>query len=188
MFRSMKKKRPAKRLTTPQAPSPGHERRWHNGAALEIHLHAESLRRAAKVLAERLTQETGLREDWDVTPVIVLYRHAAELYLKIVVGEGGKFLATPIDPLTIFQTRSLRWLAQLVCLVIKTVRWESKFTCDGIPDPSGFSALVNKLEEMEPISCVRLPQNRGRAGALPGPLHKSKVIELLPTFDALLDL
>jgi hypothetical protein len=81
--------------------------------------------------------------DWDVCPIIALYRQALALHMKAVVGEGGKFLASPMEHITLYKTQSPRWLTQIVCQFIKTVRWESEF-----------SALVHQLEALEPVSCA----------------------------------
>ena len=42
--------------------------------------------------------------------------------MKFLIGEGGRFLAAPTDHLTLCKTHSLRWLAQIVCQIIKAVQ------------------------------------------------------------------
>ena len=54
-----------------------------------------------------------------------------ELHLKTLVDEGSNFLKEGTDPLSLAKTHSLRWLAQIVCQIIKAVRWENEFKCDG---------------------------------------------------------
>jgi hypothetical protein len=116
---------------------------WHNGANVEIHFYARSLQKAAKALIEKLELDQSARRDWDVCPIIVLYRQAVELQLKAVVGEGSKFLTSPTDHITLYKTHSLRWLAQIVCQIIKAVKWESEFKCEGVASLADFSALIN---------------------------------------------
>jgi len=92
---------------------------WPNGADVEIHLYADSLQRAAKCLLERLDPREDRKAAWDTAPNILLYRQAVELGLKALVGEGAAFLKTPTDHLTVYKTRSLRWLAQIVYQIIE---------------------------------------------------------------------
>jgi hypothetical protein len=80
------------------------------------------------------------RTDWDVCPVVLLYREALELHLKALVGEGSSFLKSRTDPISLSRTRSLRWLAQIVCQIIRRVGWESEFTCEGVSSLADFSA------------------------------------------------
>src|SRR5436305_15123759 len=98
---------------------------WHNGADVEIRLYARSLQDAAKTLVERL--ESDQNAGWGASPVIVLYRQAFEIQLKLLIGEGSNFLKRRTDPISLYQTHSLRWLAQIVCQIIKTVGWEDDF-------------------------------------------------------------
>jgi hypothetical protein len=48
---------------------------WHNGGEAEIHLYARSLRNAARTLVGKLEQDRKARTDWDVCPVVLLYRN-----------------------------------------------------------------------------------------------------------------
>jgi hypothetical protein len=97
---------------------------------IELHLYARSLRRAVRTLIGRLDLKPDPATAWDAAPVILLYRHAIELHMKELVGEGGGLLQNPVDPLTLYKTHSLRWLAQIVCQIIKAAGWEAKFTCE----------------------------------------------------------
>ena len=92
---------------------------WHRGADVEIQSYASALQKAAKVLLANTSLEPDRNTAWDATPLILLYRQAVELHLKTLVGEGGNFLQTPTDHITLYKTQSLRWLAQIVCRIIK---------------------------------------------------------------------
>jgi hypothetical protein len=161
---------------------------WHNGADIELHLYARSLQRAAKLLVERLKRTNDAKTAWDVGPVVLLYQQAAELRMKALIGEGGGFLPSPTDHITLYKTHSLRWLAQIVCQVIKAVGWESEFRCEGISSFGEFRALVNQLAALEPVSAAIHSPKRGRLGEVPESLQKAKVLELAWKLDALLDL
>ena len=67
-------------------------RPWHNGGDLEISLYSQSLRNAARALVQRLERDYGPRANWDLGPIILLYREALGLYLKLLIGEGRHFL------------------------------------------------------------------------------------------------
>lgn len=124
---------------------------WHNGGDAEIYSYAQSLEKAAKVLVGKLELDQKGGTDWDACPVILLYRQALELSLKAVVGEGSNFLKSRTDPISLFRSHSIRWLAQIVCQIIKTVGWENDFTCEGVTSLADFSAVVNEVEILDPV-------------------------------------
>jgi hypothetical protein len=186
----MKRKAPVSRFVKAKAKARarGTDETWHNGADVEIHLYARSLQKAAKALVKQLGFDAKPGNDWDVCPIISLYRQALEIHVKAVVGEGSNFLASPTDHITPYKTHSLRWLAQIVCQIIKAVRWENEFSCEGVSTLAEFSALVNQLEALEPVSCAVHADKRGRPGVIPAQLQRSEVAELFPKLDALIDL
>src|SRR5664279_2825972 len=157
----MKKKPPVLRLAEPKAVFQSDERSWHNGGDIEIGLYARSLHNAAKTLIATLNLEPNSKTAWDACPVVLMYRQSVELHLKALVGEGSNFLPSRTDPITLYKTHSLRWLAQIVCQIIKAVRWENEFKCEGIATLADFSAVVNELEALDPVSIA--VQSVGRA-------------------------
>jgi hypothetical protein len=80
------------------------------------------------------------------------------------VGEGSNFLPSPTDPLTLAKTRSLRWLAQIVCQIIRAVKWENEFKCEGVASLADFSALIAELEALDPVAVAVRSKHRGRFG------------------------
>ena len=138
----MKKKPPILSFPKALAGSRSPMESWHNGGAIVIDLYARSLHKAAKTLVETLDMEPNPKTAWDACPVIVLYRLTVELHLKAVVGEGGNFLPSPTDPITLHKTHALRWLAQIVCQIIRAVKWESDFKCEGVACLADFSAWL----------------------------------------------
>lgn len=81
-------------------------------------------------------------------------RQAIELRLKAPAGEGSNFLPSPTDSITLYKTHSLRWLAQIVCQIIRKVRWDNEFKCEGVASLAQFSEVVNQLEALDPVSCA----------------------------------
>src|SRR5450432_33952 len=85
---------------------------WRNVPKLDLWLHARSFHTAAKKLAGALEHDSGPLTDFNACPVVFMYRHAVELHLKaLVLGEGGNFLGTKPDTLSIQKTHSVSCLA-----------------------------------------------------------------------------
>ena len=187
----MKKKRPVLRLARPKAVFQSDERSWHNGGDIEIGLYARSLHKAAKTLIATLELEPNSKtawDAWDACPAILLYRQSVELHLKALVGEGRNFLPSPTDSITLYKTHSLRWLAQIVCQIIKAVRWEDEFKCEGIATLADFSAVVNELEALDPVSIAVQSVGRARDGSVPHQLQPPNVVRFAKQVDFLLTL
>ena len=188
----MKKKPPVLRLSKPKAAFQSDERSWpncwHNGGDIEISLYARSLHKAAKALIATWDLEPNSKTAWDASPVILLYRQSVELHLKAFVGEGSKFLPSPTDGITLYKTHSLRWLAQIVCQVIKAVRWENEFKCEGIATLADFSAVINELEALDPVSIAVHAGSRARDGSVPHQLQPPSVARFAKQLDFLLTL
>lgn len=184
------KKKPPVSPTPRLVPSPRRSvDSWHNGAAIEISLYAKSLHTAAKLLLDGLSPQPTLRTAWEVGPIITLYRHAMELEMKLLVGEGNRFLPSPTDHLTLHKTHSLRWLAQIICSVIKAVQWQAEFTCEGVSNLTEFSALIAELESMDPISAAISADHAQKSFAdVPPQLRRANLLEIVPKLDALIHL
>ena len=182
---TMRKKRPVGQFASSSERTRYDDRAWHNGES-EISFYARSLRKAAHALIDKLNPEPSPQTEWDACPIILLYRQATELYLKSLVSEGSNFLPSPTDPLTLYKTHSLRWLAQIVCQIIKAVGWESEFTCEGVSSLADFSALVNELECLDPVSLA--VHSGSREGSVAQHFHPRRIVQFAQYLDALLDL
>jgi hypothetical protein len=183
----MKKKPPVLRFPHPRAATHPDDRHWHNGGDIEIGPYARSLHKAAKTLITTLDLEPNPKTAWDASPVISLYRQSVELHLKALVGEGCNSLPSPTDPLTLYKTHSLRWLAQIVCQIIKAVGWEDNFKCDGVSSLADLSALVSELEALDPVAVAVRPGNRRADGWVPQQLQPPNVVRFGKKLDALID-
>ena len=182
------KNRSVSRFSKPKVEKSGTIESWHNGADAEIHLYARSLQRAAKSLVETVEPEQSAETVWDVCPIIWLYRQALELHLKALVGEGCNFLKSKTDPISVYRTHSLRWLAQIVCQVIKAVRWETDFVCEGVSSLTEFSALVNEIESLDAVSCVVHFASGRDHGSAEQTFQKISAVQFAMKLDALLEL
>ncbi len=108
--------------------------------------------KAAHVLVENLALNRKGQADWDACPVILLYREALELHLKALAGEGNGFLPSKTDHISLYSTHSLRWLAQIVCQIVRKIGWETEFTCSGVSSLAEFRAVVDEVESLGPVS------------------------------------
>jgi hypothetical protein len=122
----------------------------HNVPAKDLFLYARSFHKAAKALAAFQLDASPLA-DFDISPVVFMYRHAVELHLKaLVLGDGGNFLATKPDVLSVHKTHSVSWLAQFVCQIITALKWETEFKCEGIENLADFKAVIEELNAVDP--------------------------------------
>lgn len=108
--------------------------------------------------------------------------------MKALVDEGSNALKERTDPLTLYKTHSLRWLAQIVCQIVKAIRWESEFKCEGVSNLADFSALVSELEASDPVALAVRPGNRRADGWVPNQLQSPNVVRFAERLDSLLGL
>ena len=184
----MKKKPPVIRFSEAKPVAQPEDRHWHNGGDIEIGLYARSLRKAAKTLIATLDREPNTMTAWDACPVVLMYREAIELHLKALVDEGGTFLKERTDSISLYKTHSLRWLAQIVGQIIKAVKWENEFKCEGVSNLADFSALVSELEALDPVELAVLLGSRRPDGWVPKQLQPPNVVQFAKKLDGLLDL
>jgi hypothetical protein len=154
-----------------------------NGQPHDLFLYAQSFHKAAKKLAEAYETDPGPFSDLAARPVVFMYRHALELHLKaIVLGEGGNFLATKPDPISIGKTHSVAWLAQFVAQIVTLLKWEPEFKCQGVENLDDFKAVVESVNSVDPGSyAFRLPVSAQGQGSF-------NVHEFARRMDALLTL
>ena len=172
----MSKKQPAIQFSRARTRARSAELTWHNGAEAEVYFYARSLQRAAKKLVENHEPQQNPGMDWDACPVILPYRQVLELRLKTLVGEGSNFLKSRTDPISLYRTCSLRWLAQIVCQIIRTVGWEKELTCEGVASLSAFTALVNEIESLDPVTQAVNPPSAGSSVSQCYPRFKTTAI------------
>ena len=155
----------------------------------DLWLYARSFHTAAKKLAGSLQLDASPLADFDVSPVVFIYRHAVELHLKaLVLGDGGNFLATKPDVLSVHKTHSVSWLAQFVVQIIAAVEWEKEFRCEGIGNLADFKAVIEELGAVDPGSYVfRLPVSAEGQDSVPGHV-KPTIRDFTRGMDALLKL
>jgi len=119
----------------------------------ELQFYARSFHKAAQALAGSLLVGGNPVSDVDFSPVLNTYRQALELHLKaIVLGDGGSFLETKPDVISVHKTHSVSWLAQFVAQIITALKWEKEFKCEGIDNFADFKAVIDELNAVDPGS------------------------------------
>src|SRR5437868_4062383 len=84
--------------------------------------------KAAKTLVKAIEDGKMSRIPADIVPVVLLYRHATELHLKVILlGYGANFLPVKPLPARIYGTHSLRKLAAQVCRILQAIGWYRGF-------------------------------------------------------------
>ena len=186
----MKKKPPSGTRLPVANPGPHNTAlNWPNVPEQDLWLYARSFHTAAKKLAGALELDSGPFTDSDASPTVFMYRHAVELHLKaLVLGEGGNFLNSKPDALSVHKTHSVSWLAQFVCQIITAVKCEKEFRCEGIENLADFKAVVEKLNVVDPGSYIfRLPVSAEGQDSVPDQV-KLTIREFGRKMDALLEL
>jgi len=184
----MKRKTSASRRLRRQDQSARPLLRRRNIPVDDLFRYARSFDKAAQALAGSLRGGDRV-SDVDFSPVVFMYRHALELYLKaLVLGDGGKFLATKPDPLSINKTHSVSWLAQFVCQIVTALKWEPEFKCEGIENLDDFKALVESVNSVDPGQYVfRFPGETEGQGSFNVRGFATKMDALLALLDSTAD-
>jgi hypothetical protein len=158
---------------------------WRKLAEDDYFVFARSAHLAAKKLARMLDLDRGPIPEFDLGPVLSMYRHAIELHLKVIVlGPGANFMAVRPDELSVHKTRSLSWLAQFVVQIVTTLGWEDEFRTDGVNDLADFKAEIEEANGIyASYDAFRCPANPERPEAL-----KPAVLEFVRRLDSLLEL
>jgi hypothetical protein len=117
----------------------------------DLPYYAQSFHKAAKTLARSLQLDGNSPSDVDFSPVVNMYRLALELHLKaLVLGDGGNFLKTKPDAMSVHKTHSVSWLAQLVTQIVTAVGWQKEFRCLGVESLDDFKAVVESVNSVDP--------------------------------------
>jgi hypothetical protein len=162
---------------------------WHNQPDREFGFFAESFHKAAKILVENLELDRGGLSDFDACPVVFLYRHALELYIKaILLGEGANFLDERPSPQDIFNEKHrLTVLLGKVRRILEVVGWDKELGSDIIPTFDDVEKVVAELEQVDPDShAFRYPVKRNLKESVESHFTFS-VVEFAKRIDAVLE-
>ncbi len=137
----------------------------------EFASYARSFHRSGKILADELFSKGGFN-DLDACPVVFLYRHSFELYLKAIVLTGSNFLKLSgrddLNDKTFLRNHSLPKLLPVIKSIFEEVEWGWDFGRDGFRNYDDFCSFVDRLEKITASSLAfRYPINKKGESFLP---------------------
>lgn len=134
----------------------------------EFGLYAEAFHGAARSLVESFSGRPGY-SDVDACPIVFLYRHAAELYLKGILICGASILGfrgkPTVDVARLLGEHSLRKVLPDVRRVFEAVDWG--WSWEEEPTPRQLEELLGELDEVDSGShAFRYPTDRRGEGSV----------------------
>ena len=118
----------------------------------QFEVYAYACHQAARVLRAR-TFRPAIYPNYDAYPILIMYRHALELYLKGLVLAGAMYLHVinrrRIDTKYVFKSHDIKRLAADVVVIYKDVGWPVTFHGRGPRSAAAFAALVGNLTAIE---------------------------------------
>ena len=134
-------------------------------------LYAEAYHKAGQKLVQEYGT-TGALRDFEAAPIVFLYRHAFELYLKAVALVGSKIIRLQgkdgMAPDRVMSSHRLTEFVPHVCEIIRAAHWSWDMGVDGLRTEADFSGLVQELDAIDPGSYTfRYPTDRDGESALP---------------------
>ena len=135
----------------------------------DLAVFAQGYHNAGRKLADELASAAGY-SDYDGYPVLFLYRHALELYLKAFVCRGAKLvhLLDPdeMDTTELFKDHSLSRLLPGVKVVLNALDWIDEFKTLHLSSFEDFVDLVKGIDEVDKNSfAFRYPIKKDRQAA-----------------------
>jgi hypothetical protein len=161
---------------------------WHRAPEEEFDIYAGVYWNAAQTLVKNL--ELDRIFGYDACPVVFLYRHSLELYLKAILhGDGKNFLRKAPNE-RLLKKHRLTPLVPFVRELFEKFGAQNVFGADQASTFDEFEALVNELERADKESfAFRYPVNLEGQGALSGhftfsvSLFAEKMDEVLKTLE-----
>jgi hypothetical protein len=136
----------------------------------ELGAYARSYHEAAKHLVKRIV--TAHYRDPDACPIVFLYRHAVELYLKSITYWGDGVLGMngkPVAKKSVFTEHRLRVLLKGVQPIVRFQGWTNGWGDSNFPSFRDVEKLIGELDEFDPGSyAFRYPvDTTGKKATLP---------------------
>ncbi len=115
----------------------------------EFGIYAAGFWRAGRTLATSLARHRGYR-DFDACPIVSLYGHALELYMKAIVRRGRSLVSLvgkklPIQPRAL-NRHELLPLTEPIHYIFKHVGWTWKTEVGGVKTFRDFKAIVREID------------------------------------------
>lgn len=148
-----------------------------NAASDEFDFYADAYYEAGKALSEKMihTYNEGNRpNDLGGLPVIFLYRHALELYLKSSIYIGSdilKLTGVAVGEIKALQFHELRPLVESLKSILDSLHLEFDpwdFHSEGFRDYNDFESFISSWENVDRFSfSARYPTRKSGEAALP---------------------
>jgi hypothetical protein len=115
----------------------------------EFDIYAAAFWRAGRSLASSLAKQRGFR-DFDACPIVFLYGHALELYMKAIVHRGRSLVSLagkklPIHPRAL-NRHDLLPLTEPLHYIFKHVGWTWMTEVEGVRTFRNFKAIVREID------------------------------------------
>ena len=164
---------------------------FQNSPMSEFGHYAEEFHKAGKLLVQRIKRSRGY-SDLQACPIVFLYRHALELYLKDIVIVGNWFIessgATPVVKTEDIGSHGLSRLVPAVKQAFDVVGWGWKIELDHMKTDKEFQKLLNEIDTIDPLSqSFRYPTKKNGDASLSKHFLFS-IVEFCKTLDPILDL
>jgi hypothetical protein len=135
----------------------------------EFGYYAESFHEAAKYLVDKVEASHGY-SDLDACPIVFMYRHSLELYLKAIVIVGNKISRLKSKKAInekSFMIHEISKLFPIVQKVFKEVGWEWEEGLGGFEGFQELKGFVDEMESVDPSSFTfRYPANKSGAASV----------------------
>jgi hypothetical protein len=131
---------------------------------------AQGYHNAGKKLADQIAAARGY-PDYDGYPILFLYRHALELYLKAIIYRGAMLLKlvsnTTIDAERLMTKHELTVFLPAIRAIFEAQEWNWEFDVSGLETFDDFCDLVKEIERIDPRSySFRYPTSKKGTAAL----------------------
>lgn len=128
---------------------------WCGTREEEIALYAEAFHLAGRTLADQFGT-TGAISDLEAVPIVYLYRHALELYMKAVILEGAELLKWrrlgPLDTARATSTHRFTELLPDFAAVLDQPEFGWDMGADHVRTKQQFTQVVSEFDQFDPRS------------------------------------
>ena len=131
---------------------------------------AQGYHTAGKILVEKMENSTGYR-DYEGYPILYLYRHALELFIKAIVYKGAKLLKLisnkSLNTEKLFKEHKLSIFLPAIKIIFNEINWKWNFEISGLKSFKDFSDFIREIDSMDPHSYIfRYPIKKTREASL----------------------
>lgn len=119
----------------------------------EFRVYASAYRRAGRSLAVSLAAKGGYR-DLDACPIVFLYRHALELYLKAIVRRGQDLVSLagkklPITPGALERRHDLSPLLKPIRYIFRHLGWTWNTEVEGVRTLEDLKKFLREIDQLD---------------------------------------